>query len=143
MWEHPFADRPGSGRRYLTREIIIKLDGTAGDDSPWYSMRTRQLPQAFTIMITDGYYNGALSRPIIQNVDGGHGFPYAAGTRGPIRHRTCTTMSATLNTTLFGDNSPINPYDDAAAPIQLTFFVDPTPMRVSVWRIRTLNRQIH
>jgi hypothetical protein len=109
--------------RYFDKGDNIKLDGTAGDDSPWYSDADGgSCQQAFTIMITDGYYNGAYPNPIIQNVDGDNGFPYADGYSRTLADIAMYYYERDLNTTL-GDNSPINPYDDAAHQHMVTYSI--------------------
>ena len=109
--------------RYFDKGDNIKLDGTAGDDSPWYSDADGgSCQQAFTIMITDGYYNGAYPDPIIQNVDGDNGFPYADGYSRTLADIAMYYYERDLNTTL-GDNSPINPYDDAAHQHMVTYSI--------------------
>ncbi|HSO60960.1 MAG TPA: PilC/PilY family type IV pilus protein [Desulfobacterales bacterium] len=100
--------------RYFDKGDNIKLDGTAGDDSPWYSDADGgSCQQAFAIMITDGYYNGALPNVAIQNVDGDNGFPYADSYSQTLADIAMYYYERDLNTTL-PDNSPTNSFDSAA-----------------------------
>ena len=110
--------------RYYDKGDNIKLDGTAGDDSPWYSdANGGSCQQAFTIMITDGYYNGAPPyNTSIQNVDGDNGSPYADSYSRTLADIAMYYYERDLNTTL-NDNLPINPYDDATHQHMVTYSI--------------------
>ena len=110
--------------RYYDKGDNIKLDGTAGDDSPWYSdANGGSCQQAFTIMITDGYYNGDPPyNTNIQNVDGDNGFPYADSYSRTLADIAMYYYERDLNTTL-NDNLPINPYDDATHQHMVTYSI--------------------
>ncbi|UCH06161.1 MAG: hypothetical protein JSV55_08415, partial [Deltaproteobacteria bacterium] len=67
--------------RYFDQDDNIKLDGTAGNDSPYEATEEGgACQQAFAILITDGYWNG--DPPLntsLDNEDGDNGVPYADG----------------------------------------------------------------
>jgi type IV pilus assembly protein PilY1 len=109
--------------RYYDKGDNIKLDGMAGDDSPWYSDADGgSCQQAFTIMITDGYYNGGPPAAIIQNVDGDNGFPYADSYSQTLADIAMYYYERDLNT-LLSDNSPVNPYDPAPHQHMVTYSI--------------------
>ena len=110
--------------RYYDKGDGKKLDGTAGDDSPWYSdANGGSCQQAFTIMITDGYYNGDPPyNTSIQNVDGDNGSPYADSYSRTLADIAMYYYERDLNTTL-NDSLPINPYDDATHQHMVTYSI--------------------
>jgi type IV pilus assembly protein PilY1 len=110
--------------RYYDKGDNIKLDGTAGDDSPWASdANGGSCQQAFTIMITDGYYNGAPPyNTNIQNVDGDNGSPYADSYSRTLADIAMYYYERDLNTTL-NNNLPINTYDDATHQHMVTYSI--------------------
>ena len=110
--------------RYYDKGDGKKLDGTAGDDSPWDSdANGGSCQQAFTIMITDGYYNGDPPyNASIQNVDGDNGFPYADSYSRTLADIAMYYYERDLNTTL-NDSLPVNPYDDATHQHMVTYSI--------------------
>jgi type IV pilus assembly protein PilY1 len=110
--------------RYYDKGDDKKLDGTAGDDSPWYSdANGGSCQQAFTIMITDGYYNGDPPyNTSIQNVDGDNGSPYADSYSRTLADIAMYYYERDLNTTL-NDSLPVNPYDDATHQHMVTYSI--------------------
>ena len=111
--------------RYYDKGDNIKLDGSAGDDSPWYSdANGGSCQQAFTIMITDGYYNGDPPyNSSIQNVDGDNAFPYTDSYSRTLADIAMYYYERDLNTTL-SDSVPINAYDyDAPHQHMVTYSI--------------------
>jgi Tfp pilus tip-associated adhesin PilY1 len=110
--------------RYFDKHDYKKLDGTGGDDSPWDSADNGgECQQAFTIAITDGYYNGANPRNgAITNIDGDNGVPYADDYSRTLADVAMYYYERDLNEDL-ADNVPVNPYDDATHQHMVTYTV--------------------
>ena len=109
--------------RYFDKGDDVKLDGSPGDDSPWDSDADGgSCQQAFTIIITDGYYNGAGPSDAIGNDDGDNGPPYADSYSKTLADVAMYFYERDLNTTL-NNNLPINPYDDATHQHMVTYAI--------------------
>jgi len=113
-----------AGGRYFDKHDNKKLDNSSGDDSPWASADDGgECQQAFTIVITDGYYNGkAPYTGAIKNNDGDNGVPYADSYSDTLADVAMYYYERDLNTDL-ADNVPINPYDNATHQHMVTYTV--------------------
>lgn len=96
-------------------------DGGLGSTSPWASDADGgACQQAFTIAMTDGYYNG--SDPSVNNADGNNGDPYADTYSNTLADVAMHYYERDLNTSL--DNMvPTNMYDDATHQHMVTYGV--------------------
>ena len=113
-----------SAGRYFDKHDNKMLDGTPGDDSPWDTAENGgECQQAFTILITDGYYNGNPPRNgAIQNIDGDNGDPYDDSWSQTLADVAMYYYERDLNTYL-ANNVPANSYDDAAHQHMVTYSV--------------------
>jgi type IV pilus assembly protein PilY1 len=113
-----------AGGRYFDKHDNKKLDGSNGDDSPWDSADDGgTCQQAFTIVITDGYYNGkAAYTGAIVNNDGDNGVPYADTYNDTLADVAMYYYERDLNTDL-DDNVPANRFDDATYQHMVTYTV--------------------
>jgi Tfp pilus tip-associated adhesin PilY1 len=113
-----------SAGRYFDKHDNKMLDGTSGDDSPWDTAENGgECQQAFTILITDGYYNGSNPRNgAIQNIDGDNGDPYDDSWSQTLADVAMYYYERDLNTDL-ANNVPANTYDDAAHQHMVTYSV--------------------
>jgi len=113
-----------SGGRYFDKHDNKKLDGGTGDDSPWDTAENGgNCQQAFTIVITDGYYNGNNPRNgTIGNADGDNGEPYADTYDKTLADVAMYYYERDLNTDL-ADNVPENSSDDATHQHMVTYSI--------------------
>lgn len=113
-----------SAGRYFDKHDNIMLDGSNGDDSPWDTADNGgECQQAFTIMITDGYYNGGNPKNgDIKNIDGDNGEPYADSYEKTLADVSMYYYERDLNTDL-ADNVPENSSDDAPHQHMVTYSV--------------------
>jgi Tfp pilus tip-associated adhesin PilY1 len=113
-----------AGGRYFDKHDNKKLDKTTGDDSPWdTSDNGGDCQQAFTIVITDGYYNGGDPQTgDIANNDGDDGEPYADSYSDTLADVAMYYYERDLNTEL-ADYVPVNPYDKASHQHMVTYTV--------------------
>ncbi|MBW2482105.1 MAG: hypothetical protein JRF38_19110 [Deltaproteobacteria bacterium] len=113
-----------AGGRYFDKHDNKQLDGTNGDDSPWDSATDGgECQQAFTIVITDGYYNGGGPQTgAIANNDGDNGEPYADTYYDTLADVAMYYYERDLNTDL-ADNVPVNSYDSATHQHMVTYTV--------------------
>jgi len=113
-----------SAGRYFDKHDNKKLDGTTGDDSPWdIADDGGECQQAFTIVITDGYYNGSNPRTgAIANNDGDDGEPYADSYSDTLADVAMYYYERDLNTEL-ADNVPENESDDANHQHMVTYTI--------------------
>jgi Tfp pilus tip-associated adhesin PilY1 len=113
-----------AGGRYFDKHDNKTLTGSPGDDSPWdTSENGGECQQAFTIVITDGYYNGGAPQTgAIANNDGDNGPPYADSYYDTLADVAMYYYERDLNTVL-ADNVPTNPYDDASHQHMVTYTV--------------------
>jgi type IV pilus assembly protein PilY1 len=113
-----------SAGRYFDKHDNKMLDGTSGDDSPWdIADNGGECQQAFTILITDGYYNGNNPRNgAITNIDGDNGVPYADTYERTLADVAMYYYERDLNKDL-ADSVPPNAYDDAAHQHMVTYSV--------------------
>jgi type IV pilus assembly protein PilY1 len=110
--------------RYFDKHDNKKLDGSTGDDSPWdTSENGGECQQAFTIVITDGYYNGnAPQAGAINNNDGDDGEPYADTYSDTLADVAMYYYERDLNTDL-ANNVPENASDDASHQHLVTYSI--------------------
>ena len=110
--------------RYFDKTDNLKMDNTSGDDSPWNAeIDGGDCQQAFTILLTDGYYNG--SDPVntnINNQDGDNGDPYEDTYSKTLADVAMYFYERDLNTGL-SDNVPVNDYDDATHQHMVTYSI--------------------
>ncbi|HUT72184.1 MAG TPA: PilC/PilY family type IV pilus protein [Desulfatiglandales bacterium] len=110
--------------RYFNKDDNIKLDGTAGDDSPYEATEDGgACQQAFAILITDGYWNG--DPPLntsIDNADGDNGVPYADGYSDTLADVAMFYYENDLSSSL-GDEVPTNLKDGADWQHMVTYTV--------------------
>jgi Tfp pilus tip-associated adhesin PilY1 len=110
--------------RYFDKHDNKTLTRDVGDDSPWDTAENGgECQQAFTIVITDGYYNG--NPPYtgaIANNDGDNGVPYADSYSDTLADVAMYYYERDLNTDL-ANNVPVNPYDDATHQHMVTYTV--------------------
>jgi type IV pilus assembly protein PilY1 len=110
--------------RYFDKGDTLKIDGSAGDDSPWDTAENGgECQQAFTIMLTDGYWNG--SAPLtaaIGNVDIDNGDPYADDWSDTVADVAMYYYERDLAPGLT-DSVPINFHDDARHQHLVTYSV--------------------
>ena len=115
-----------AGGRYFDKHDNKKLDGTNGDDSPWATAADGgECQQAFTILITDGYYNGPQPQTSgikNTNVDGDNGVPYADSYKETLADVAMYYYERDLNTDL-ANNVPVNSSDDATHQHMVTYSV--------------------
>jgi len=112
-----------SAGRYFDKQDNKKIDGTVGDDSPWDSAADGgECQQAFTIVISDGYYNGNEPGLSIGNADGDNGEPYADSYSRTLADVAMYYYERDLNTGL-ANNVPANEYDDATHQHMVTYSV--------------------
>lgn len=76
--------------------------------------------QAFTILMTDGYYNG--SSPSVGNIDGNDGAPYADTHSSTLADVAMKYYEADLSSSL-PDNLPTNDFDNNTAQHMVTYSV--------------------
>ena len=109
---------------YFDKHDNLTLDKHDGDDSPWDTAANGgECQQAFTIVITDGYYNGNDPRDgDIKNIDGNNGVPYADIYEKTLADVAMYYYERDLNTVL-ADNVPTNDYDDATWQHMVTYGV--------------------
>jgi hypothetical protein len=109
---------------YFDKHDNLTLDKKSGDDSPWDTAANGgECQQGFTIVITDGYYNGNAPRDTsILNIDGDNGPPYADSYEKTLADVAMHYYERDLNTVL-ADNVPVNPYDDATHQHMVTYTV--------------------
>jgi len=110
--------------RYFDKDDDLKIDNTAGDDSPWDTADDGgECQQAFTILMTDGYWNG--SNPLntaIGNNDGDNGEPYADSYSRALADVAMYFYERDLVEDL-GDAVPTNRFDDAQHQHMVTYTV--------------------
>jgi type IV pilus assembly protein PilY1 len=116
-----------SAGRYFDAHDTKKLDGTSDPgnlSAPWDSADNGgECQQAFTILISDGYYNGGNPRNgAITNIDGDNGEPYADTYEKTLADVAMYYYERDLNTAL-ADNVPANQYDDGAHQHMVTYSV--------------------
>ncbi len=113
-----------AGGRYFDKHDNKTLTGAPGDDSPWDTADNGgECQQAFTIVITDGYYNGSNPQTAaIANNDGDNGVPHADPYSDTLADVAMYYYERDLNTEL-ADNVPPNPFDDAAHQHMVTYTV--------------------
>jgi len=109
--------------RYFDKHDNKMLDDSPGDDSPWDTTDDGgTCQQAFTILITDGYYNGKDPSGAIGNADGDNGQPYADTYSKTLADVAMYYYERDLNTEL-ADNVPANDYDSAPHQHMVTYSV--------------------
>ncbi len=107
--------------QYLDQEDGSTGDMGSGVTSPWKDPGMGgECQQAFTIVMTDGYYNG--SSPSVGNVDGDNGPPYADDYSETLADVAMLYYENDLVSTL-DDEVPVNPYDDARHQHMVTYTV--------------------
>jgi type IV pilus assembly protein PilY1 len=113
-----------AGGRYFDKHDNKKLDGSNGDDSPWDSASDGgECQQAFTIVITDGYYNGGGPQTgAIANNDGDNGEPFADSYSDTLADVAMYYYERDLNEDL-ADNVPENASDDASHQHMVTYTI--------------------
>ncbi|MGD9044554.1 MAG: PilC/PilY family type IV pilus protein, partial [Desulfobacterales bacterium] len=113
-----------AGGRYFDKHDNKKLDGSSGDDSPWdVADDGGECQQAFTIVITDGYYNGGAPKGGgIDNNDGDDGEPYADTYSDTLADVAMYYYERDLNEDL-ADNVPVNESDDATHQHMVTYTI--------------------
>ena len=110
--------------RYFDQDDNIKLDGTAGNDSPYEAPEEGgACQQAFAILITDGYWNG--DPPLntsIDNADSDNGVPYADGYSNTLADVAMFYYENDLSSSL-GDEVPTNVKDGVDYQHMVTYTV--------------------
>jgi type IV pilus assembly protein PilY1 len=110
--------------QYYDKGDTLKIDDSAGDDSPWATAaHGGECQQAFTIMVTDGYWNGSdPQNGAIDNVDGDNGAPYKDDWSDTLADVAMYYYERDLATGLL-DSVPTNIHDDADHQHMVTYSV--------------------
>jgi type IV pilus assembly protein PilY1 len=110
--------------QYFDQDDNLKIDDSAGDDSPWSNAENGgECQQAFNIMVTDGYWNGsAPQNSSITNEDGDNGDPYDDNWSDTLADVAMYFYENDLADNLI-DSVPINLFDDATHQHMVTYSV--------------------
>ncbi|MFW6113433.1 MAG: pilus assembly protein, partial [Actinomycetota bacterium] len=107
--------------QYLDQEDSSNGDMGYGVTSPWNDQgEGGECQQAFSIVMTDGYYNG--SSPYVGNVDGDKGPPYSDDYSNTLADVAMLYYEKDLASAL-EDQVPPNPYDEAVHQHMVTYTV--------------------
>jgi len=110
--------------RYYDKDDNFKLDGSAGDDSPYDTVENGgSCQQAFVIIVSDGgYTDDTLLNGLLGNEDGDNGPPYADNWSQTLADIAMYFYERDLATGLFNQLGT-NPMDDATWQHMVTYGV--------------------